>query len=470
MSNEPLILAARRRARMLSRQSGNSYQSHLEEIARQAGRANWLEFLSSPAAMPDPDPDHAKDEPDQEDGPGDAVPIEAEDPVPIEAVEPTQTRPSRAARVRRWSKGIVAVMMVAGLIALAAFQQNALRDVAYQVTMDRANHASADWFQRNIPLAHNVVIGDMHMVDLVMVDDRAQFATWTYSVPTSLGFKGRPVFGGDTVEMREAMKRSPILMIRMHANCRTGKWRLAGIAAADSYDLPVVRAEYARRRQGSWTSMSERNRHAVCDAPEDPRPEYAPKPTPRQEAMQSLPARDPSLRHRAHDAEWYGIDVLHPKYVDAVRPSAPARVVAWMKSLIWPTYDLGFKDVRTPTGWSNADQWNGLEGQVDSGPEVRLYIDTHSQAAAAAETRRIAADLAKRFELGGHASPLVNGSGRLVMTIAFSAIPRSDRPTSDVVRRVELEEWDRKVVLRVKLRTRYWQAIDEWRNKHDAES
>lgn len=48
---QALISAARRRAKAAARADGQSHQSHLEQIAREAGRKNWSAFLKSPAEL-----------------------------------------------------------------------------------------------------------------------------------------------------------------------------------------------------------------------------------------------------------------------------------------------------------------------------------------------------------------------------------------------------------------------------------
>lgn len=52
MSHDPLIAAARRRARLLQRADGRPYQTHLDEVARSTGADDWAAFTANPKAMP----------------------------------------------------------------------------------------------------------------------------------------------------------------------------------------------------------------------------------------------------------------------------------------------------------------------------------------------------------------------------------------------------------------------------------
>ncbi|MFZ3481931.1 hypothetical protein [Sphingomonas sp. 3-13AW] len=53
MDDQRLISDARRRARMLSRHDGRPYQTHLDEVARSAGRDDWSAFVVHPCTIPD---------------------------------------------------------------------------------------------------------------------------------------------------------------------------------------------------------------------------------------------------------------------------------------------------------------------------------------------------------------------------------------------------------------------------------
>ena len=50
---QSLISAARRRAKAAARADGESHQSHLERLAREAGREDWAAFLSDPVELPE---------------------------------------------------------------------------------------------------------------------------------------------------------------------------------------------------------------------------------------------------------------------------------------------------------------------------------------------------------------------------------------------------------------------------------
>lgn len=50
---QTLISAARRRAKAAARADGESHQSHLERIAREAGREDWGSFLADPVELPE---------------------------------------------------------------------------------------------------------------------------------------------------------------------------------------------------------------------------------------------------------------------------------------------------------------------------------------------------------------------------------------------------------------------------------
>lgn len=52
MSYNPTIASARRAAKQIARDTGAPYQATLDAVAQQAGRADWNEYLSSPAPVP----------------------------------------------------------------------------------------------------------------------------------------------------------------------------------------------------------------------------------------------------------------------------------------------------------------------------------------------------------------------------------------------------------------------------------
>ena len=54
MTNQRLISDARRRARALSVETGRPYQTHLDDVARLAGRTDWKAFVADPAPVPPP--------------------------------------------------------------------------------------------------------------------------------------------------------------------------------------------------------------------------------------------------------------------------------------------------------------------------------------------------------------------------------------------------------------------------------
>jgi hypothetical protein len=56
MSYDPHITAARREAKLRARNTGASYQSMLEEVARQTGAASWSSFIAHPAPLGPPTP------------------------------------------------------------------------------------------------------------------------------------------------------------------------------------------------------------------------------------------------------------------------------------------------------------------------------------------------------------------------------------------------------------------------------
>jgi len=51
MAYNPIIAAARRAAKQLSRETGEPYQATLDAVARQAGRKNWDDYLGAPVAI-----------------------------------------------------------------------------------------------------------------------------------------------------------------------------------------------------------------------------------------------------------------------------------------------------------------------------------------------------------------------------------------------------------------------------------
>ena len=338
--------------------------------------------------------------------------------------------------------------MLCAIIGVFAWHEMTINTIADQVTNDRASHPSAAFIQQNIPIARNVQIGDMHRVDLVIEDSRAMMASWTYIVPAYFGYDNRLLFtGARTPEMRQAARENPLVLVRMHANCRTLKWRIAGLGAARSYDEAPVRVEYAKRPPRIlWLDMGERNRHAICDAPDSTSPSYRETPSKNEIAVQSIPAHDPRTRWDGGDTLWYGIDLLHPVPVDVHASSTP------------------WHDVRTPAGWTSATQSVGWNPAFDdtSGPALHLSLDTRTPQAAVAAARLIADQLVRRFDLGPQSRLLTTGSGYLIMRIAFSPTPRADRPLSSTLRLVELRQTDEGIDLWITVRGRYARDVQAW--------
>lgn len=451
MSNEPLIVAARRRAKMLSRQTGASYQTQLDVVAREAGRDNWIEFLKDPVAV-------ASDASD----------------VPADIFAAPASLPTRHAR--RWPRRLtivriaVLVIVLAALVALAVRQQGRLDEMNDQLIRDRMDHGSADWLQKNIPIARNVQLGDMHIVDLVFMDSRPLFANWMYLVPKAFGYDPRIIYGGRGENFRETLRANPIMMVRMHANCRIGKWRMAAMIATTSYDAEPASVEYLKRQPvASWPAMTERNRHAICDKPDTADFNLVESPTKEQYALQTLPAGDPARRSDAADTQWYGIDLLHPRYLQDPSRKAGSGLSEWM------TADedevlTSWLPVETPPGWTEAGQdAGGLNPPIndETGPTLALKLKTKTPEAAKAAAWLLGANLAKRFDLGPHSGALMSVYGRMYMKVRFSAVPRRDRPMSSTLRLISMRQDDEGVELRITMRGRYARDVRAWRRLVD---
>lgn len=452
MSNQPLIVAARRRARMLSRNTGKSYQTHLEEIARSAGRADWKAFQQDPAPFPDAAEGTA-------------------------AVGPhlilDESRPKRRGHGRLsawlpgWSRRKAATIMASvaamgGLATMAIGQQLELEKASQIAQWDPVSRPSVDWVRRNIPVSRKVAYGDVHAVDLVMLDRRVEMAGIVSRASRVLGIERDYTFTGATdVAVRDAAQANPILKWRMHANCRTRRWRIAAIMVARTFDGPPVASEYTgHRRKGGWSTMIERNRHAICDAPEDTTPVFDKTPTARQTSLQSMPADDPSTRQMDGDALWYGQDILHPAYATRSRPTLGGRILQAIGVEDDPN---GFGVAANPVpGWTSATQYQGSYGQWGGGPTMTYRLSTHTPEAAAAAVRAVGAQIARRFELGGTAVPLEDANGRLIMEVTFSAVPRPDRPMSPVLRSIKITQDEDGVRLDVQVRMRHVRTVADW--------
>lgn len=463
MSNEPHIVAARRRAKMLSRQSGQSYQHHLNEVAREAGRPDWKAFLADPAPLPEDEPIISTPE--------------------IHHVQTDASIDTEAAHQPKWRRWLVrrtiivtaALTLLVGLVAAAAWQQIVTSNIAGDMTIDRMAHRSTDFIQRNVPIARDVRIGDMHRVDMVMVDSRAQMASWTYNVLRFLGYDSRVIFSGArTPEMRQTVRDNPILMIRMHVNCRTRKWRIAGIVAATSYDGPPVRVEYGvHRPRIAWLDMTKSNRHAICDAPEDTVPRYDQDVTPAQYALQTRPAGDPAARSDREDALWYGIDALHPRYIPEKSEDAGgiwSRITAMFGSGRPSSTPDDWREVQVPAGWTRVTQQNGFSPPISdpTGPQLEFTLATRSDEAGRAAAEVVARDIVRRFDLNASSGLLTTPGGYVVMRVRFSATPRADRPLSSTLRYVELTQNGDGIRLKVYLRGRYVRDLRAWRASLEA--
>lgn len=450
MSNEPLIVAARRRARMLSRQTGASYQTQLDAVAREAGRANWNEFLKDPVALGNDTPN---------------VPVD-----PFAAPLPGRRGTGRhLPRLRTLAKLAALLTVIAGLIAAAFTQQGRQDEVNDQVMRDRMDHGSADWFQRNVPIARNVQVGDMHMVDLVFVDSRPLFANWTYLVPKALGYDTRIMYGGRSEGFRKILQATPIMIMRMHANCRNGKWRMAAIAAATSYETKPAGVEYLKRQPSeSWPVMTERNRHAICDKPDNPGFQPVESPTRQQYALQTMPAGNPSKRSDRDDTRWYGIDILHPRYRDDPAERKDSGLFGLAQSDGAHALDR-WRAVETPRGWTEAEQDPGsiVPTDAESGPVLILRLKTRTPEAAKAAAWLIGTHLARRFNLGPHSSVLLSSYGTMSIKVRFSASPRADRPMSSTLRSVTMRQNDDGVEMQVAMRGRYVRDVYAWRRSLD---
>lgn len=457
MSNQPLIVAARRRARMLSRNTGGSYQMHLEEIARSAGRADWKAFQLDPAPFPGGHEDTAA-----------TTGIHNNTPIIWDEDAPRRGRTRRwVAWLPRWSRRrtaaiVAAIAATGGLATVAVGHQMDLEKASLVAQWDPVSRPSVDWVRHNVPVSRNVAYGDVHAIDLVMIDRRVEMAGIVFRASQALGIEPVYTFSGASgLAMRDAAQVNPIVKWRMHANCRTRRWRLAAIMVARTFDGPPVISEYTKHRwKGGWSALSERNRHAICDAQEDLTPVFEPTPTKRQTALQSMPAGDPSTRATDGDAQWYGHDILHPGYAPIAGPSIASRL---MQAVGLEDEPINYgADVGPVAGWTSATQTQSYYGQWGRGPTTTYRLTTHTPEAGAAAVRAITAQIARRFELGTTAVPLEDANGRLVMQVTFSAVPRNDRPMSPVLRSIKLTHDDEGVRLEVQARMRHVRTVEEW--------
>lgn len=263
MTNQRLISDARRRARALSVETGRPYQSHLDDVAHLAGRADWRAFIADPAPLP-------------------ALAREASPEVPdtASATPPPSTGMSqrRLPRRRAAMHGALAttIAMIVLIMTIIATRPLFTRDLGTAITLDKQRRTIATLvlptlthFDRNAVNAAVWVMPDGRRdVLLTVIDNRpiaptgllAGLKRWATGFPNPHGPKPMEMVAswmrtghtmGSTGESSMGIYHSyfehPVVRNRFTIDCKSGIWHMTDLQTADDFVSP---AAYSLRRNG----------------------------------------------------------------------------------------------------------------------------------------------------------------------------------------------------------------------------
>ena len=217
MDRQRLITDARRRAKALSRNDGRPYQTHLDEIAQTAGRADWKAFVIDPGALP-----------------------EASAAIRTTATEATPTAGNRSPRSRLACIAgamLAAAMPIAAAAAILADSDRmneASSRVAAEASMLAHVHAPLVGFQQNrtFPARIEIRSARRRIVTLAFTDMRVAGAS---RLLRHLPGHEPVVFVGDQLGgrlMRDALSEGAVMRLVVEVDCGASTVRYLRYEAA----------------------------------------------------------------------------------------------------------------------------------------------------------------------------------------------------------------------------------------------
>ena len=251
MTKQRLISDARRRARALSIETGRPYQSHLDDVARMAGRQDWKAFVDDPAAM-----------------------------APVEPVDPSVARRPSASATRNRIACIAGAAFAAALPIAAAAAILADSDrmneqsarVSAEGTMLSHVHAplSVDGGPRTLPARIQIKDVRRRVVTLAYGDMRVAGASrFLRYMPghEPILFVGDKL-GGD--RMRDALSNGAVMRMVIEVDCADSTARhLRWEAGRDMTSAPVYAKDVPKPLR-TYRIASATAAREVCGAPETP--------------------------------------------------------------------------------------------------------------------------------------------------------------------------------------------------------
>lgn len=289
MSHDPLIAAARRRARLLQRADARPYQTHLDEVARETGSDDWATFVADPKPLPE---QPVQKTPQEGTDPtlawlslscmagatiaflsitidianGDAIiwtilagcsiMTLSYLPLSIERCIRFLARPGKgdnrhddrqyATRIEASRKMALSTI----LVGVACFGVMAMRNHVDQQTMgdiiaDRSDRAKImfDGTGKPIPITRVIRNGDIARLRAVFVDARLSWISFRSGLNPTDRTGGRA--------MVKSYIDHPVIRMVLDVDCRSGRWRPIGVETSDDYEGPAVHS-YRHRPALAW--------------------------------------------------------------------------------------------------------------------------------------------------------------------------------------------------------------------------
>lgn len=262
MTNQRLISDARRRARALSVETGRPYQTHLDDVARLAGRADWKAFVADPAPI----------SPVKRDMPPERADTNM-------SLHPTRPRLLRMLRRRTIARCSMATFVAMLLFAVASVATRPLfsRDLGSAIALDQQRRTVATLvlptLQGRRGNAVNAAVwrrpNDRRDVLLTIIDNRPVAPTglldgmkrWATGFPNAYGpgpaamivnwvrtGQTQRSIGSSSMGLYHSYFEHPVGRTRYIVDCSNGAWRMTDVQTADDFVSP---AAYSVARNGA---------------------------------------------------------------------------------------------------------------------------------------------------------------------------------------------------------------------------
>lgn len=282
MNTQRIISDAKRRAKSLSRTTGRSHQTHLDEIAAAAGRSDWAAFVADPVPL---------------------SPIREDD---MDESPPSTNARSMTHRLRAWLRwrvlagaGASAVGLALVVLVLAIASRPLYgRDLGSAVTLDAQRRTVATLSLptmtgekgRSVNVAGWVKSGNKRDVLITFIDNRPTPPTglldgmkrWATGFPNAHG--PGPVamllnwirtgytqgsIGEGSMGLYHSYFEHRVARARYDIDCDTGGWHMTDVQTADDFVSPPA---YSAVRNGAPASkriphpLTATERDALCSS------------------------------------------------------------------------------------------------------------------------------------------------------------------------------------------------------------